>query len=344
MQGAEEKDVASSVEGARDLAPLEAATYAQPYLAGLTPADAERVAHYVGRASAEATVRAYTSDWRGFIAWCARRGVDPLPSPPALVAAYLTELAEQGRARATVGRRLAAIVFMHRVNKQVSPTLQPDAALIELAMRGIRREGRARELDQKRPADGDVVRDMLRAVVGDTPRALRDRAIIAVGMGGAFRRSELVAIDVEHVEVRVDGIVVRVPTSKADQEGRGATVGIPHGERIPAVAIYKAWIERAGIASGAVFVKLTPQGRITNTRMSDKGVAIVVKAAAAAAGYDPAVFSGHSLRSGFLTEAGRQGADPFKMKEHSRHGSLETMVGYVRDHDRFRNSAAAKVL
>ncbi len=192
--------------------------------------------------------------------------------------------------------------------------------------------------------NGDVVRDMLRAISGDTLRDHRDRAIIAIGMGGAFRRSELVAIDVAHVELRDDGIVIFVPVAKADQLGNGATVGIPNGERIPAVAIYKAWIELAGIVKDSVFRKLTPQGRLTQKRMSDRGVALVVKAAAAAAGYTAEKFSGHSLRTGFLTEAARQGADPFKMMEHSRHRSLDTMVGYVRDQDRFRNSAVAKVL
>lgn len=323
---------------------MPAEAIAQPWFEGLAPEDADRVSHYVESASAPATLRAYRSDWRLFEEWCAIRDHQPLPAGPLIVAAFLADLAARGLARATVGRRLAAIVFAHRMAKAPSPTLHPDAPLIELAMRGIRRADRARTLDQKRPADGDVVRDMLRAVTGETLRAHRDRALIAIGMGGAFRRSELVAIDVAHVEERGEGLVIRVPHSKADQEGAGATVGIPHGDRIPAVAIYKAWLGIAGIVHGAVFRKLTPQGRLTPKRMSDRGVAIVVKAAAAAAGYDPELFAGHSLRAGFLTEAGRQGADPFKMMEHSRHGSLETMVGYVRDHDRFRNSAARKVL
>ena len=71
--------------------------------------------------------------------------------------------------------------------------------------------------------------------------------------------------------------------------------------------------------------------------MSDKGVELVIKASTAA-GYDPAVFSGHGLRAGFMTEAGRQGARPFKMKDHSRHKSLE-MVSDVRDHEAFRDHA-----
>tara|TARA_R110002072_G_scaffold131877_7_gene271923 strand:+ start:2935 stop:3375 length:441 start_codon:yes stop_codon:yes gene_type:complete len=103
-------------------------------------------------------------------------------------------------------------------------------------------------------------------------------------------------------------------------------------------AIYKAWLDKAAITSGPVFRKLTPQGRLTEKAMSAQGVALVVKAAAAA-GYPPEKFSGHSLRAGFLTEAGRQNANLFKMKEHSRHASIDIVAEYVRDHERFREYA-----
>ncbi len=93
-----------------------------------------------------------------------------------------------------------------------------------------------------------------------------------------------------------------------------------------------------------MFRKLTPQGRLTAKAMSDQGVALVVKARAAAAGYDACGFSGHSLRAGFLTEAGRQGASPFKMKDHSRHKSLEMVSEYVRDQERFRDHAGDRFL
>jgi integrase len=132
---------------------------------------------------------------------------------------------------------------------------------------------------------------------------------------------------------------VRIAASKTDQEGKGHTVAIPDGRRLEPVRHYRAWLEQAGVTSGPVFRKLTPQGRLTDKPMSAQGVALVVKAAAIAAGYSPELFSGHSLRAGFLTEAGRQNANLFKMKEHSRHSSLEMVAEYVRDHERFREHA-----
>jgi len=344
----------------------ETTSPAAALLSGLAEHDSARVHGYVERASAAATLRAYKSDWRLFCAWCAENGYPPLPASPAVVAAFLTLLADKGfvpreatgskegrdmplrsprpLGRATIGRRLAAIVFAHRAANAPPPTSHPDAARLERAMRGIRKAKKDERPAKKQAADGDVMRDMLRSVAGESLRAYRDRALLAIGMAGAFRRSELVAVTVGHVDADNRGLLVRIPSSKTDQEGRGHSVAIPDGQRLEPVRHYRAWIEIAGIADGPVFRKLTPQGRVTAKAMSGQGVALVVKAAAAAAGYPSESFSAHSLRAGFLTEAGRQNANLFKMKEHSRHSSLEMVAEYVRDHDRFRDHAGEAFL
>jgi integrase len=123
--------------------------------------------------------------------------------------------------RSTIGRRLAAIVFAHRAAGVDPPTHRPDAARLDKAMRAIRRDKRDDPPGKKRPADGDVLRDMLRTIDGDDLRSYRDRALLAIGMAGAFRRSELVAITVGRVSDDTRGLLVRVPTSKTDQEGQG---------------------------------------------------------------------------------------------------------------------------
>ena len=339
----------------------EQPTSLEPYLPDLAPGDRDRVEAYVARASADATLRAYQSDWRLFCAWCAEAGYRPLPATPSTVAAFPTLLADTGfvpatprRSRrgkllarpepvplgkATIGRRLAAIVFAHRAANLDPPTTQPDAARLEKAMRAIRRDKKDERAGKKRAADGDVLRDMLRSTLGEDLRAFRDRALLAVGMAGALRRSELVAITLGLVSEDSRGLLVRIASSKTDQEGRGHAVAIPDGRRLEPVRHYRAWLEEAGIENGPVFRKLTPQGRLTDKAMSAQGVALVVKAAAARAGYPSELFSGHSLRAGFLTEAGRQNANLFKMKEHSRHASIEMVAEYVRDHERFREHA-----
>lgn len=138
------------------------------------------------------------------------------------------------------------------------------------------------------------------------------------------------------------GLIVTIPFSKGDQEGRGQSVAILDRRRMEPVRHYRAWLDVAGITAGPVFRHLKPHGRITEYAIGAQTVALVVKARAAAAGYEPARFAGHSLRAGFLTEAGRQGANLFKMKEHSRHKSLEMLSEYVRGQEAFRDHAAER--
>jgi hypothetical protein len=119
------------------------------YLPDLAPNDQERVDTFLRRGRAEATLQSYRSDWDLFLAWCAERRYRPLPATPATVAAFLTELATTGftpaaeqftktgklrmrrepkpLTRATIDRRLAAIVFAHRMAKVEPPTSQPGA-------------------------------------------------------------------------------------------------------------------------------------------------------------------------------------------------------------------------
>lgn len=321
-----------------------------PVIERITSDDEERVASYVARALAESTVRAYRSDWRLFTDWCAMRGYQPLPAKPEVTAAYLAEIADIGTtfsagrplSKASIERRLAAIVFVHRAAGHEPPTTQAGAASLSAMMRGIRNAKRSVQRAVKRPADADVLRDIVRGITGDTMLDLRDRALLTMGMMGAFRRSELVRIQVEDIAPHPRGLSISIPFSKGDQAGAGQSVAILEGRRIEPVRHLRAWLEAAGISAGVVFRRLTPHGRVTDAALSDQSVALVVKKRAAAAGYDPALFAGHSLRAGFLTEAGRTGATLFKMKEHSRHKSLEMLSEYVRDQEAFRDHAAER--
>ncbi|KQS46283.1 MULTISPECIES: site-specific integrase [unclassified Sphingomonas] len=314
-----------------------------PLIPLLLDDEIEAARAYVAAARAPATRRAYDSDWRIFQAWCAPRAITSLPAAPESVAIFLSAEAQAGVRPSTIGRRLAAIGYMHAQAGYDPPQQKPGAVAIRNAVAGIRRTHGIRKV-QKRAADGDMLRDMLRGCDGDSVRAVRDRALLAIGMAAALRRSELVALEIDDVAITPEGLMITVRKSKTDQEGEGAIIAIPEGRRIRPKALLLAWIACAGFDTGPVFRKLTPQGRITTRPMSDRGVALVVKARAAAAGYDPAQVSGHSLRAGFLTEAARQGATVFKMKEVSRHKSLEILSDYVRNHELFRDHAGERFL
>ena len=138
-------------------------------------------------------------------------------------------------------------MFAHRAAGVAPPTQQHGAARLDLAMRALRRDKKDDLPAKKRAADGDVLRDMVCSVTGEDLRGYRDRALLAIGMAGAFRRSELVAITISRVSQDARGLLIRVPSSKTDQEGKGQVVAIPDRERLAPVRQYRAWLDIAGI-------------------------------------------------------------------------------------------------
>ena len=207
-------------------------------------------------------------------------------------------------------------------------------------MRGIRRTiGTART--QKTPATHDIIAAMLDCCT-DNLAGIRDRALISVGFATAMRRSELIALDLADLAPVEDGYRVLIRRSKGDQEGVGQEVALPRGYRLRPVEHLQAWLAAAQITEGRVFRSVI-SGHIGGS-MTSFAVSLRIKKLAQRAGHDPATFSGHSLRSGFLTSAAEAGADVFKMMEVSRHKSMDTLRGYVRRSDLFKKHAGSAFL
>ena len=165
-----------------------------------------------------------------------------------------------------------------------------------------------------------------------------------IGFAGAFRRSELVALDVEDIEEVPEGLRVTIRRSKTDQEGKGAVIARPRGAVACPVTAFKAWIKAAGITAGPVFRPIAKGERLQTTRLTDRSVGKIVKAHAVRIGLDPTHFAGHSLRSGFLTSAAARNASIFKMADQSRHKSMDTLRGYIRNAEIFKDHAGAGLL
>jgi integrase len=110
------------------------------------------------------------------------------------------------------------------------------------------------------------------------------------------------------------------------------------------VEAVQTWMSEAGITSGPVFRAVAKGGRVSDRPLADYSISAVVKRYATRAGLDPAIFAAHSLRSGFLTSAAESGASIWKLSEVSRHRSLDTLRGYVRRVDLFKEHAGAAFL
>jgi integrase len=300
---------------------------------------AEAAREFIDQAKAPNTVRAYRSDWRDFSEWCAARGLEPLPALPQAVVLYLSELA--GRCKtATITRRVSAISQAHQMAGLDSPA---GAAAVRAVMAGIRR-AKGTAPATKAPALTDDIRVMVASLAGGL-LGVRDRALLLVGFAGAFRRSELVALDVRDAEVTRDGLVLTLRRSKTDQEGQGRKIGIPFGSdpsTCPVRAL-QAWLEASGIAEGPVFRPVNRHGQLQPGRLSANAVALVVKRHAAAAGLDPAKYAGHSLRAGLATAAAIGGASERSIMAQTGHRSVNMVRRYIRDGNLFRENAAAKV-
>jgi site-specific recombinase XerD len=316
-----------------DLAPLEPRTLSTE----LAP-EAASARRYARAGKAPSTILAYRCDFAHFSGWCAERGLAAMPASTDTVILYISAIADAGLSVSTIGRRIAAIGYSHKLGRQANPCTGDD---LREVVGGIRRTlGTAPR--RKAAATADRVRAMLDACP-HTTIGIRDRALLALGFAGAFRRSELVALRVEDLAEVPDGYRVLIRKSKTDQTGEGQEIVIPRGHKIRPVAAVQAWLEASGITEGVLFRAVF--GRVVTPRgLRGADVARIVKKRAEAAGLDASELSGHSLRAGFATSAAETGASVLKIMETTRHKSVDVLAAYVRRVDLFKDHAGAGFL
>ena len=306
---------------------------------GLADADMAQMLSFAMQEKSEGTRRAYASDWKIFCAWCDARGLTSLPAAPGTTARSLSGEATRGTKASTIGRRAAAISHHHKLVRHEPPT---NAESVKAVVRGIRRAIGCAPV-RKAPATADLVMAMLEHCDGSLI-GLRDRALLSLGFAGAFRRSELVALEVSDLEATPDGYRCIIRRSKPDQDGLGQEIAIPRGCRIESVRAIEAWLTASGITAGPIFRQIKKGGRIQAEALSRHSAAAIVKRYALAAGLDPALFAGHSLRAGLITSCAEAGAPVLKIQEISRHKSLDMLSVYCRRADLFNGHATAAFL
>jgi integrase len=306
----------------------------------LSLAETDLAWSYAIEAKSPRTRRAYQDCWRAFTEWCGARGLVTLPASTGTVAGFLAACAANGLAVSSINQRAAAIRYAHKLKGLEPPTTSEE---VKATLAGIRRTLGTTPTHRKEP----VVADKLGAMLAHCPDTLlgkRDRALLTLGFAGAFRRSELVALEVSDLEETPDGLRVTVRRSKTDQEGRGQHIAVPRGYRLRPVEALQSWLAAAAITEGPIFRPVGLGDRLGAKALTPWSVPVIVKRYCALAGLDSAEFSSHSLRSGFLTSAAEAGASVFKMMEVSRHKSVDTLSGYVRRADLFREHAGATFL
>ena len=293
---------------------------------------------------AENTVDAYESDWNDFVDWCRYRNAEFFPAAPETVVNYINDLAEYAKAN-TVSRRVSAISENYNASGLAeNPCRSP---LVKNALRGIRRfKGTYQQ--GKTPVLLDDLEDMLEVIEqSDLPplKKLRDRAVLLVGFMGAFRRSELSAVEVDHLTFSPQGLEIFIPSSKADQDGQGAVVAIPYIDEpeLCAVKAVRNWLRTAGITTGPVFRGFTKSMQPRKTGISDKSIADIVKHYASSIGLDPDNYGAHSLRHGFATTAASYGIEERNIMRQTRHHSVNMVRRYINEANRFTDNAISSI-
>ena len=297
---------------------------------------------YARRSMSPATLRAYRSDWQHFTAWCTEAGLEPIPAEPSTVGAYLAHLGPT-HAPTTIRRRLAAIGQMHRYNGFPWET---GGLEIRATLKGVLAEHGepVRQAAAIRLAD-------LRKLVDTCDDGLvgrRDRALLLLGFAGAFRRSELVALEVTDVVPTPFGLRVRIRRSKTDQERQGAEIGIPRGQN-PAtcpVRAIEAWRATLKHRAGPLFRRISKTGTIGRDALVPDSVRFLLLGRAHLAGITVPGgdrLTAHGLRAGFITEAYDKGVRDQDIMDHTRHRDHKTMRGYVRRAKLLSESPAGKV-
>jgi len=319
------------------------------------PETRERVRTILEAGVAANTRRAYAGDIRYFWAWArlALGLADAYPVQPAAVVRFIVDhleglpepvdaalVAEGAKARrgvhsiATVSRRLAALSVAHEAQGAENPVQLPQVrALMAAARRGRARQGLAPQ--KKRAATLDVLNPMLETC-GDDLRSVRDRALLLFAFAsGGRRRSEVAAAQLENLSTVPGGFIYRIPWSKTDQQGVGREVPVLGRA---AVAL-QAWLEAAGIVAGNLFRAVDRSGSV-GAKLSGKAIARIVKKRAQLAGLDAQKFAAHSLRSGFVTEAGRKGVSRNDAMALTGHKSSAVFDGYYEAGAVAKNKAA----
>ena len=289
------------------------------------------------------TLRAYKSDYKDFGAFCAKHGLNSLPTEPKIVSLYLTHLSKNSKI-STLRRRLVSISMIHKLKGYYLDTKHP--IIVENLM-GIRRVKGSKQIGKK-----PLLINHLKLIINVINqqkihdfKKLRDKSIILIGFGGGFRRTELISIDHEDLEFVPEGLKINVKRSKTDQFGEGMTKGLPYftNEIYCPVLNLKKWLEVSKIKSGPIFRRFSKGLTITNKRLTDQSVALLIKEYLNLAGIDSKNFAGHSLRSGFATVAASSGADERSIMAMTGHKTSQMVRRYIREANLFKDNALNKI-
>jgi site-specific recombinase XerD len=290
------------------------------------------------------TVRAYQSDFSDFVIFCTRNGFSSLPSEPKVVSLYITHLSTNEAKMSTLKRRLVSIGVIHKLKGHYLDTKHP--AIVENMMGIKRRKGIIQKA--KKPLLINNLKNIINVIDEQNKeeiKKIRDRTIILIGFSGGFRRNEIVSLDYDDLDFVPEGLKINIKRSKTDQFGQGFIKALPYFDNTqycPVVSL-ENWIKISKINSGSLFRRFSKGSKLSEHRLTDQTVALLIKEYLNLTGVDSKNYSGHSLRSGFATSAAESGAEERSIMAMTGHKSTEMVRRYIKEANLFKNNALNKI-
>ncbi|MEZ0612345.1 site-specific integrase [Fibrella sp. WM1] len=292
-----------------------------------------------GLQGADNTERAYRADLADYTIWCSDYKLPALPAIPAVLGQYVSDLAPR-RKWATIARRLAAIAKWHQLRGYSSPLSD---TWLQATLQGIQRE-HGTAVRQSPAFSAAKLKEQIRQLDTQSqgvPRfgALRDKIILLLGFTGAFRRSELVALNVDDAAFSEEGVVLSYRGSKTNQTGETEQKALfysPEAALCP-VRSLRHWIDLLERSTGPLFVRVLKSNELTEERLTAQSVSKIVKKQVGKE------YSAHSLRASFVTTAKLNGADDSEIMQQTKHKTTAMIRRYTRL-DSIRQHNAAKKL
>jgi site-specific recombinase XerD len=290
------------------------------------------------------TVRAYKSDFNDFGLFCAKNGFKSIPTEPEIVALYLTHLSSKDVKMSTLKRRLVSIGVISKLKGHYLDTKHP--LIIENIMGIRRRKGSLQK--GKKPLLINSLKQIINVIdeyKDEEIKKFRDRTILLIGFSGGFRRNEIVSLDFDDLDFVTEGLKIKLRKSKTDQYGEGTLKGLPYFNNkvyCPVISV-KNWLTISKIKSGPLFRRFSKGSKLTDNRLSDQTVALLIKKYLKLIGIDSKNYSGHSLRSGFATSAAESGAEERTIMAMTGHKSTEMVRRYIKEANLFKNNALNKI-
>jgi len=290
------------------------------------------------------TIRAYKSDFNDFGLFCVKNGFKSLPSEPKVISLYLTYLSTKEAKMSTLKRRLVSIGVIHKLKGHYLDTKHP--SIIENIMGIKRRKGSIQKA--KKPILISYLKQIINVIDQlnrEEIKKLRDRSIILIGFSGGFRRNEIVSLNYEDLDFVPEGLKITLRRSKTDQFGEGLIKALPYfdsSQYCPVVSL-KKWIEISKIKKGPVFRRFAKGSKLSDNRLTDQTVALLIKEYLNLCGINSKNYSGHSLRSGFATSAAESGVEERNIMAMTGHKSTEMVRKYIKETNLFKNNALNKI-